>query len=159
MTTSVDVRTRLVDILRRDLVGPSPHGSDIERERLKEEPSRWYLTGFIAPGVDSPEATEVEDPGSDRESEQETDREGEDSAGAPDDRQTEEMRTRRRAWRPTAIGVTVLVPKGVNQVVAVVTWGNYRTEPPIEQFLLAAPDEADKPDTREAPDDRHLVGW
>ena len=52
-TTSAEVRTRLVDILRRDLVGPSPHDIDISHERLRDTPSRWYLTGFIAPGVDA----------------------------------------------------------------------------------------------------------
>ncbi|MGA7329278.1 MAG: DISARM system helicase DrmA [Rhodomicrobium sp.] len=149
---SVEVRTRLVDILRRDLVGPAPHDTDIERERLDTEPSRWYLTGFIAPGVDAPEATAEEEARLPlRESDTEYDPEPE-ADGAPEDRETDELRTRRRAWRPMAIGITVLVPKGVKQVEAVVTWGDYRTEPPIEQFLLTAHEEPGTPDTRDAPD-------
>ena len=71
--------------------------------------------------------------------------------GAPD-RETDDMRTRRRAWRPSAIGLTVLVPVGVKELEAVVTWGDYRTEPPMERFLLEAHDDPNKPDTREAPE-------
>ena len=47
------VRGRLVDVLRRDLIGPGPEDADLHREVLAENPSRWYLTGFLAP---SPEA-------------------------------------------------------------------------------------------------------
>jgi len=149
---SVEVRTHLVDILRRDLVGPSPHDTDIECERLDTEPSRWYLTGFIAPGVDAPEATAEEEARLPlRESDTETDPEP-DGGGGPEDRETEELVTRRRSWRPAAIGITTLVPKGVKQVEAVVFWGDYGTEPPIERFLLTAHEETDKPDTRDAPD-------
>ena len=45
----VAVRGRIVETLRRDLIGPGPLDVDIEREELAENPSRWYLTGFIAP--------------------------------------------------------------------------------------------------------------
>jgi len=141
-TTSEQVRSRLVNVLRRDLVGPSPHDIDLATERLPMEPSRWYLTGFIGPTTDAPEATEVEDP----------DPEGIDVGGSPDDRQTDESRTRRNSWRPSSIGITVLVPEGISQVTAVVTWGDYRTEPPMEQFLLEAQDEVDGPDQRAAPE-------
>ena len=47
--TSEAVRARLVETLRRDLVGPGPDDADIARERLGETPSRWCLTGFITP--------------------------------------------------------------------------------------------------------------
>ena len=49
MTRPVEVRARLVDILRRDLVGPGSQDQDLARERLSENPSRWYLTGFHRP--------------------------------------------------------------------------------------------------------------
>ena len=35
MTRSVEVPARLVNVLRRDLVGLSPRDNDIERERLR----------------------------------------------------------------------------------------------------------------------------
>jgi hypothetical protein len=40
MTRPVKVRVRLVNILRRDLVGPGPQDADLARERLAENPSR-----------------------------------------------------------------------------------------------------------------------
>jgi len=45
---SVELRNRLVDVLRLDLVGPEP-GSPLESELLPTAPSRWYLTGFLIP--------------------------------------------------------------------------------------------------------------
>ncbi len=50
--TATAVRARLVDTLRRDLIGPGPDDIDLAREVLKENPSRWYLTGFLAPSLD-----------------------------------------------------------------------------------------------------------
>src|SRR5262249_20296037 len=49
---SADVRRSIVNIFRRDLVGPGPLDADLARERLNESPSRWYLTGFLAPADD-----------------------------------------------------------------------------------------------------------
>ena len=50
--TSTDIRARLVELvetLRRDLIGPGPQDADLARERLKEKPSGWYVTGYLAP--------------------------------------------------------------------------------------------------------------
>jgi len=38
--TAADVRERLIDELRLDLIGPEPHGRH-EREVLGMPPSRW----------------------------------------------------------------------------------------------------------------------
>ena len=46
--TSADVRTRLTAALALDLIGPAP-GSSHANERIDRPPSRWYLTGFLAP--------------------------------------------------------------------------------------------------------------
>ena len=52
--TTTEIRTQLIETFRRDLVGPHPETDlDLARERLSESPSRWYLTGFLAP-VDDP---------------------------------------------------------------------------------------------------------
>jgi hypothetical protein len=81
MTRPVEVRARLVETFRRDLVGPGIEDEDLARERLAENPSRWYLTGFIAPSEDEPTA---DDPAvqeeEDREAESET---GSGAGGAP----------------------------------------------------------------------------
>ncbi|MCD4652609.1 hypothetical protein K8T06_01595, partial [bacterium] len=56
VTESRDIRSKIVDALRLDLVGPWP-GHEYEHERLhpKERPSRWYLTGFLIPSGTPPE--------------------------------------------------------------------------------------------------------
>jgi hypothetical protein len=67
MMESVDVRAHLVETLRRDLIGPGPSDLDLRDELLKENPSRWYLGGFLAPAPDdkddeADEAAEEGDP-------------------------------------------------------------------------------------------------
>ena len=47
-TPSVEIRAKLVHALNLDLVGP-PNDSDLAWETLPQAPSRWYLTGFLAP--------------------------------------------------------------------------------------------------------------
>jgi len=51
---SVEVRGKLVDALRLDLVGPSENLGDA-KEALPQSPSRWYLTGFLVPLDAAPE--------------------------------------------------------------------------------------------------------
>src|ERR1700739_522766 len=52
--TSATIRARLVETFRRDLIGPGPDSddADLATERLNENPSRWYLAGFLAPADD-----------------------------------------------------------------------------------------------------------
>ena len=49
--TAAEVRARMLRTLRRDLIGSDvgADDADLAREKLTERPSRWYLTGFIAP--------------------------------------------------------------------------------------------------------------
>ena len=69
MTAAVNVRAKLIDLMRRDLIGPHPDlDPDLAREVLQDEkPSRWYVGGFIVPVYDSakPAATEDEEEASD----------------------------------------------------------------------------------------------
>src|SRR5271157_3293750 len=53
--SAVSIRERLVDVLRRDLIGPGPNDADLFDERLKDTPSRWYLAGFLAPAPNGDE--------------------------------------------------------------------------------------------------------
>src|SRR5215831_3228417 len=50
--SSLEIRSRILRAFRRDLVGPGPDDADLAHERLSESPSRWYLTGFLAPKDD-----------------------------------------------------------------------------------------------------------
>lgn len=50
----IEVRERLVDLLRRNLIGPHPERDpDLVREVIAgEAPSNWYLTGYLVPHPD-----------------------------------------------------------------------------------------------------------
>ncbi len=94
---SADVRDRLIAALRTDLVGPA-----LPDEILNEAPTRWYLTGFLAPlnaGV-----------------EQRSDPEAEDEADllepaslAAEDNPSPEPVTARHSLFPASLGLSVLV--------------------------------------------------
>ena len=167
MKRSVEVRSQLVEIFRRDLVGPSPEpkDADLARERLNEIPSRWYLTGFLAPAEDPQglaAAPVDDDPTSQEEQEIEGDGpEADGAGGAAGDREPADAPNTRRRFLPSSIGLTVLLPPKVEAVEAVITWGDYRTEPPLPEAVLLpepVPEEAGpdgKPVRRAAPE----VDW
>jgi hypothetical protein len=54
--SSLEVRERLVEALKLDLVGPWA-GHELAEERLPGwvRPSNWYLTGFLIPSATAPE--------------------------------------------------------------------------------------------------------
>ncbi|GJE42624.1 DISARM system helicase DrmA [Methylobacterium soli] len=161
-TTPLAVRGHIVKTFRRDLVGPSPDDIDLSRERLSENPSRWYLTGFLAPADDAATLggdADTDEPGL----LDEADHEGEEpdpveAGGAAADRQEPEASNTRRRFLPSTIGLTVLLPPDVREVEAIVTWGDYATVPPLpDSVLLGEPetDEDGKPKRRRRED----VNW
>lgn len=118
-------RSHLVRALEADLIGPfrrglrGPNGEDgiDSEELLKLPPSRWYLTGFLAPSEG-------------REEEEESDEE----LGAGDDK-TEEDTTdsapepKKKGFLPASLGVTVFVPKGVDSLEVTVRYATYDRVP------------------------------
>lgn len=141
MTTSADVRTRIVHVFRRDLVGPGPEDQDLPTERLTETPSRWYLTGFLAPaddplGLNGGDADD--DPSAQDEMEIAVDEPDADGAsGAAGDADPPEASNAKRRFLPSSVGLTVLLPPEVTEIEARVCWGDYRTEPPLPDNVLA----------------------
>ena len=134
MTSSADVRRLLVDTLRRDLVGPGADDADLARERLTENPSRWYLTGFLAPSEDDPPQ---DDPANQEEMDLEAEPpEAAGAGGAAGDEDAPEAPNTRRRFLPSSLGLTVLLPLGVSELQAVVSWGDYVTEPPLPPGIL-----------------------
>jgi hypothetical protein len=142
MTRSVEIRSELVDVFRRDLVGPGPQDADLATERLGENPSRWYLTGFLAPADDAltqggPEAGE-EDPSTQEEMEIEVEEPVDDGAGgAAGDADTPDAPNTKRRFLPSSIGLTVLLPPEVTEIEARISWGDYHTEPPLPEEILS----------------------
>lgn len=114
--TSVEVRSKLVDALRLDLVGPSGTLGDAN-EALPQAPSRWYLSGFLVPlGADQSQRASED-------SAEDLDQAGE-SGGTDDDVEPERPAARQR-YLPSSIGVSVLVPASAKRLAVKVSWGDY----------------------------------
>ena len=143
----VEIRASLVRTFRRDLIGPNPtsEDADLATERLNENPSRWYLAGFLAPaeGDMSMDARdESDDPSAQEERENQADLVEEAGAGgAVGDQDQPDPPSSRRRFLPSSIGLTVLLPPAVTEIEAKVTWGDYLTEPPLPETILIGEDE------------------
>ena len=135
-TDATAIRARLVDTLRRDLIGPGPEDADLARELLKENPSRWYLTGFLAPSLELGGASEeVEDEGDPTVGDDEGADPETGPARAADDSPPDEP-SRRPRRLPSSLGLTVLLDAGVEEIEVVLSWGDYATEPPLPEEVL-----------------------
>jgi hypothetical protein len=162
---SLDVRSSIVDVFRRDLVGPGPQDADLARERLSDNPSRWYLTGFLAPAQDplaqDGPPTREDDPATQEEMEIDLEEPAEEGAGgaAGDDAPPEAPSAKRR-FLPSSIGLTVLLPPDVTELEARVSWGDYRTEPPLStELFLPEEGEDTSEDGKRKKKERPFVEW
>jgi hypothetical protein len=129
MPASDCVRSRLVRLLRRDLVGPDvcADDADLAHELLTERPSRWYLTGFIAPeegGSTASDADTVEQGvlGEDLEGEGEPEPDPVLGSKSEDNGEPDPGAGGRRI-QPTSLGLTVLLRPDVQDIEALITWG------------------------------------
>ena len=82
-------------------------------EVLKLPPSRWYLTGFLAP-----DAGRIEDEEANEELAVGNDETEEDTGGASPD-------AKKKNFMPASMGLTVFVPAGVTKIQAVVRYATY----------------------------------
>jgi hypothetical protein len=158
--SSVDIRARLVDVFRRDLIGPLPErvcskDADLQRERLSDSendrPSRWYLAGFLAPADDAAgmEADEMAQPELAAVEEAEIDvseTDGDGAGGAAGDQDQPDAPSSARRLLPSSIGLTVLLPPDVTELEALVSWGDYRTEPPLPESVFSGQEEVNELD-------------
>ena len=114
-----DVRSRLREALRLDLVGPGA-GPPLAEERLPGwvRPSSWYLTGFLVPR-EAP-AEQRADADADDDFEPEVAGEG----GLGDD-STEDRRAARKGFFPSSMGLSFLVAEDVDELDVTVRWGDY----------------------------------
>ena len=165
MTNSVDVRAHLVDVFRRDLIGPGPQDADLANERLNESPARWYLAGFLAPAED-PLTLDGDDDESDPSAQEEMELDVEEPdadgvGGAATDNEEPEAPNARRRFLPSSVGLTVLLDPDVTSIEAHVSWGDYRTEPPLPEAILLPdplPEELGE-DGKPKRTERPLVDW
>lgn len=164
MIKSVEIRAHIVDVFRRDLIGPGERDADLANERLNESPSRWYLTGFLAPAEDplGLEGSEPEDdPSAQEEMEIEVEEPEAGEAGAAADNEEPEAPNARRRFLPSSIGLTVLLDPDVKEIQARISWGDYRTEPPLPETVLLPESLAEEvgEDGKPKRIDRPLVDW
>ncbi|MBD2428240.1 DISARM system helicase DrmA [Phormidium sp. FACHB-1136] len=122
-TTSTEVRQNLLDALQIDLVGPdpaSPYFGRYKEELLSQAPSKWYLTGFLAPyGAALEVSLALEDDlGGEIENNFEK-KEGIEDGANP------EIAAARTVPFPSSIGLSFLLPNTVTTLTATITWGDY----------------------------------
>ena len=113
--TSAEVRSKLVESLELDLVGPRPGLGDAN-EILPQSPSRWYLTGFLVP-IDAAPSQKVDEDATEEVDAAET-------GGVDDDEPPERGSARNRIF-PSSMGVSILVPSEAKTLNVKVTWGDY----------------------------------
>jgi hypothetical protein len=171
----VAVRERLIDLMRRDLIGPHPDfDPDLAREVLSgSSPSNWYLTGYLGPRRKAGAARRLAAiAGSEAGQEQvaegllEAQRGSEGmEEGAPgpgnaaDDGSAE--RPPVRSFEPPSLGLTVLLPRDARELQARATWGDYVTEPRLDDsvFLPEAREAAEARGEKPKAPARNTIDW
>ena len=116
--TSLEVRTKLVDALKLDLVGPWA-GHALAEERLPGwvRPSNWYLTGFLIPSGTPPEKAADADEDDDID-------EVPEALGLSEE-STEDRKSAKKGFFPSSMGLSFLVSKDARTLAVTVRWGDY----------------------------------
>ncbi len=112
----VQVRQQLTNSLLLDLVGPTGPIGD-HNETLSQQPSKWYLTGFLVP-TESSETQKVD----------ETVTEQLDQSAVPsngDEAGMSEPPVARRSYLPSSCGISFLIAAKSITLQAIVRWGDY----------------------------------
>ena len=116
-TTSLQVRSQLIKTLELDLIGAKPD------EILSEAPTKWYLSGFLAPyGV--PESDRSDDFGDDEIDEISRMKMG-------DDEKIPEAAAARKSYFSSSMGLSFLIASNVTKLEAIASWGDYEIIPEI----------------------------
>jgi hypothetical protein len=116
---SAEVRTRLVEALKLDLVGPwAGHPLADERLPARERPSNWYLTGFLIPSGTPPDRRADLDEDDDMQAEVAEE-------GGLAEESNDEAKAARKAYFPSSMGLSFLVPAETQALTVTVRWGDY----------------------------------
>ncbi|MCY4029495.1 MAG: hypothetical protein OXH75_24645 [Acidobacteria bacterium] len=116
--SSLQVRTRLVEALKLDLVGPWA-GHELAAEQLpgRERPSNWYVAGFLIPTGTPPDRSADADEDDDLDTVPE-------SAGLAEE-SNDERKAARKAFFPSSIGLSFLVAGSCRELAVTARWGDY----------------------------------
>lgn len=144
MLTSAQVRAKLVEALRLDLIGPNPTDLAYQDEILPQAPSKWYLTGFLVP---------YEAELKDRSDETNTETVDSLSEKASNDDNTEpEIASARKGYFPSSIGLSFLIAPTTQTLDLDVYWGDYH-------ILEAEPTETDLKPIETGLQERTSIPW
>ena len=152
---SLSVRDYLTNALRLDLIGPRPQDTELQKERLPQAPSRWYLTGFLVPAGASVEQRA-------QDSEEELDEPNEPNHGS-DDSATPERGSSKRNFLPSSLGLSVITTDETSHLDVEVSWGDYTPEnidekKPEATKEVESNDENGK-DQKDKPTQRRFTPW
>ena len=112
------VRDQLVEALKLDLVGPGAgHALAAERLPSRERPSNWYVAGFLIPTGTPPDRSADADEDDDLDSVPE-------SAGLAEE-SNDERKAARKAFFPSSMGLSFLLPGTCRVLTVTVRWGDY----------------------------------
>ena len=115
---SLEVRSRLIEALKLDLVGPwADHELGAEQLPGRERPSNWYFAGFLIPTGTPPDRNGDVDEDDDLDTVPE-------SAGLSEE-SNDERRAARKAFFPSSIGLSFLVARACRELVVTARWGDY----------------------------------
>ena len=116
--TSREVRDKLIEALKLDLVGPWA-GHALAEERLpgRIRPSNWYLTGFLIPSGTPPEKSADADEDDDVS-------EIPESAGLAEE-SNEERKAAKKGFFPSSMGLSFLVSRETRSLAVLVRWRDY----------------------------------
>ena len=115
---SLEVRARLVDAVKLDLVGPwAGHPLGAEQLPGRERPSNWYVAGFLIPTGTPPARSGDADEDDDLDTVPE-------SAGLSEE-SNDERKAARKAFFPSSIGLSFLVAGSCRELAVTVRWGDY----------------------------------
>jgi hypothetical protein len=118
MPTSAEIRERLADELRLDLIGPGHRDVALVNELLPDPPSRWYLTGFLVP-VDTPTRRKARDPQEEMDTAEQ---------GGADDDETPDRSASGARYLPSSMGLSLLVEAQTEPLRVTCRWGDYHRE-------------------------------
>ena len=115
---SLEVRSRLLEDLKLDLVGPwVDHELVAEQLPGRERPSNWYVAGFLIPTGTPPDRSGDVDEDDDLDTVPE-------SAGLAEE-SNDERKAARKAFFPSSMGLRFLVAGTCRQLAVTVRWSDY----------------------------------
>ena len=140
--TSAEIRARLIDALRIDLVGPA-----LPDELLDEMPTRFYLTGLLAP------LNASHDQRSDPEANDEPDLLG--PGASAEDNGNPDRTAARSSPFPASLGLSLLVSADTATLSIQLDWGDYRRLEPVPAEATAESETAESSVERWQRDPQH----